>query len=390
MKINSHNEWDKILEVVVGTGDKMPMALEFSPEKPVTEELFKKAVSIAKKAYPDWYRDEINEDLNALAKIFTDFGAKVMRPKPYGTEKLFCTPDWCASGEDIYNVRDIHLVVGDKVIVGPSSAKFRYFEPMSFNEIWYNYFEKGFKWIAAPRPRLIGEYVIPYYVKGQEEITEEDVLHAKLGGGIVETWHRLTEDEILFDAANVMRLGKDLIYLISCTGNRLGAKWLEEILGGEYRVHATSTYRSSHLDSTILPLHPGLVLLNGARVKPETCPEILKGWDKIYFNDMAPTSQEEIDFHKNIKLKVYDELKQLGVESNLNSMSSPWAGLNVMMLDPKTVLVQNRQTNLIKELEKHKLTVIPVSMRHTYTMLGGLHCTTLDTVREGKLENYFD
>lgn len=75
--------------------------------------------------------------------------------------------------------------------------------------------------------------------------------------------------------------------------------------------------------------------------------------------------------------------------SDLNHISSPWAGLNVLSLDPHTVLVHDRQEKLIRELERHQMTVIPVRMRHRYTMLGGLHCSTLDTVRQSTLESYF-
>jgi len=71
----------------------------------------------------------------------------------------------------------------------------------------------------------------------------------------------------------------------------------------------------------------------------------------------------------------------MGVDSNLGHISSPWAGLNVLSLDSSTVLVHDRQINLIKELEKWGFDVIPVRMRHCYTMLGGLHCSTLDVVR---------
>ena len=35
-------------------------------------------------------------------------------------------------------------------------------------------------------------------------------------------------------------------------------------------------------------------------------------------------------------------------------------------------------------------TTIPIQMRHIYTQGGGIHCATLDTVRDSKLENYFD
>jgi N-dimethylarginine dimethylaminohydrolase len=59
-------------------------------------------------------------------------------------------------------------------------------------------------------------------------------------------------------------------------------------------------------------------------------------------------------------------------------------------LNPDTVVVDERQTNLIRLLEKHRFTVVPVKMRHIYTQGGGIHCATLDTVRESALESYFE
>ena len=83
--------------------------------------------------------------------------------------------------------------------------------------------------------------------------------------------------EVLFEAANTLRMGKDLLYLMSSSGNHKGAKWLQSVLGDEYRVHVTSDiYRSSHIDSTVLALRPGLVLLNSARVSDKNCPPILE------------------------------------------------------------------------------------------------------------------
>ena len=41
-------------------------------------------------------------------------------------------------------------------------------------------------------------------------------------------------------------------------------------------------------------------------------------------------------------------------------------------------------------LLNNKFTVVPIRMRHIYTQGGGIHCATLDTVRESKLESYFD
>ena len=84
------------------------------------------------------------------------------------------------------------------------------------------------------------------------------------------------------------------------------------------------------------------------------------------------------------------ELAALGFSSNLEGMASPWVGMNVLSVDPDTVLVDERQLELIKVLEQQKITTIPVKLRHMYTQGGGLHCATLDTVRDSKLESYFD
>ena len=48
-----------------------------------------------------------------------------------------------------------------------------------------------------------------------------------------------------------------------------------------------------------------------------------------------------------------------------------------------------RQKNLINVIEKNKFTVVPVKIRHMYTQGGLIHCSTLDTVRDSKLESYF-
>ena len=71
-------------------------------------------------------------------------------------------------------------------------------------------------------------------------------------------------------------------------------------------------------------------------------------------------------------------------------MSSPWVGMNFLSIDPQTVVVDKRQEKLIKKLESLKFTVVPIPMRHIYTQGGGIHCATLDTVRESHLESYFD
>jgi glycine amidinotransferase/scyllo-inosamine-4-phosphate amidinotransferase 1 len=137
-------------------------------------------------------------------------------------------------------------------------------------------------------------------------------------------------------------------------------------------------------------LKPGLVLLNSKRASKDNLPEIFNKWDKIWFDDVAPTSEKELIFQKDIRDPIAKELTNMRFSSNLGSMSSPWVGMNILSLDTETVLVDERQTNLINKLKEYKFKTIPVKLRHMYTQGGGIHCATLDTVRESKLESYFD
>jgi glycine amidinotransferase/scyllo-inosamine-4-phosphate amidinotransferase 1 len=393
MKINSHNEWDKLQEVVLGTADRTMTVLTWSRPEPIPESVKEIAQQLAKEAYPQWFVDEVNEDLDGVREAFQQFGIKVFRPNVYDITRMYSSPyDWSSTGNNILNVRDLHLIVGNNVIESASPVKSRYFEATALYDVWYQYFQDGFRWLVAPKPRLAGEILSPYFRdENARELTKEDFRYQELTSGRLEELHRLSEKEILFEAANTVRMGKDLLYLVSSSGNHLGARWLQSVLGDEYRVHTTQAiYRSSHIDSTVLCLRPGLVLLNSTRVNPTICPKIFDNWEKIYFEDVALVTGQELDYQKNVKDRIHHELTEMGFETNLQTMASPWVGMNVFSLDPETVMVDSRQTQLMKVLEKAKITTVPIRMRHIYTQGGGVHCATLDTVRESKYESYFD
>lgn len=391
-KVNSHNEWDKLREIIVGTAEGSMAVLTWWRPDPIPETIKNQAYEIAKKAYPQWFLDEVAEDLQGLCDVLKGFGVKVHRPKAYDLSQMYSSPYWTSTSNNIYNTRDLNLVVGNSVIESPSYLISRYYETTALYPIWYDYLKQGFRWIAGPKPRLDYEAKLPYFRDENERVlTDEDMKHQELTGGRLEKLHKLSEQEILFEAANTLRMGKDLLYLVSSSGNHLGAQWLQSVLGEEYRVHITEEiYRSSHIDSTAMCLRPGLVLLNSTRVNQNNCPDLFKKWDKLYFDDVAPTSPEELAFQKDVRDPLGYELEALGFQTNLHDMSSPWVGMNFLSVDPQTVIVDERQTKLIKLLEQEKFTVAPIRMRHIYTQGGGIHCATLDTVRDSKLESYFD
>lgn len=390
-KINSHNEWDTLKEVIVGTAKGTVATLTWDKKKIFDQKIIEEAQKLAKQSYPKLLLDEVEEDLNEYANTLKKLGAVVHRPKAFDLSNIYSSPFWSSNSTNLYNVRDLNLVVGNQVIESPSYLESRYYEATSLYDIFYKYFEKGFKWTAGPKPRLDYEALQPYYRdENQRVLSDEDTKYKILTKGRLEKLHKLAEKEILFEAANTLRMGKDLLYLLSSSGNELGAKWLQSAVGEDYKVHVTrDLYRSSHIDSTLMALKPGVLLVNSVRVNEKNIPKIFDKWKKIYFEDVASTPDEELEIQKNVRDPMSQKLKDLGFKSNLEDMASPWVGMNVLSFDQKTVLVEKRQEKLIKVLETNGFDVVPIQMRHMYIFSGGLHCTSLDTVRDSTLENYF-
>ena len=140
----------------------------------------------------------------------------------------------------------------------------------------------------------------------------------------------------------------------------------------------------------MLCLRPGLVVLNSARINDRNCPKLFDKWEKIPFSRSGADNRAGVKVSKEVRDPAATELNTLGFETDLGHMCSPWVGMNFLSVDPKTIIVDERQTELIRMLEEQKFTVVPIRMRHMYTQGGGIHCATLDTVRESTLESYFD
>jgi N-dimethylarginine dimethylaminohydrolase len=212
-----------------------------------------------------------------------------------------------------------------------------------------DYLKSGAKWFSAPRPMLL------------DSLFEVDLDKPTP-----------RNHEPAFDAANVLRLGRDLIYLVSGTGNEMGGQWLQTILGDAYRVHhLKNIYYGSHIDSTFVALRPGLILCNPARINDDNLPEILKQWDVIYSPPMENIDRYDADYLDK-------------------SIGSNWIDMNLLSINPNLVVIDEDQRGLIKLLEKQGFDVIPLKLRHAKMLGGGFHCVTLDIRRTGTLERYFD
>jgi glycine amidinotransferase/scyllo-inosamine-4-phosphate amidinotransferase 1 len=165
---------------------------------------------------------------------------------------------------------------------------------------------------------------------------------------------------LVLDAANVLRLGPNkLLYLESPSGNTAAWRWLSENLPTNTSIEVCNFYSGVHIDSTIVPLREGLVMLNASRVPFTNVPRAFNGWQKIWVGEDQIVAQ---DFYQY-------------------PYASKWIALNMLVVDPHTVIVDKNQTKLIKTLESYRFTVIPHELRHSRTLGGGFHCVTLDLIR---------
>jgi glycine amidinotransferase/scyllo-inosamine-4-phosphate amidinotransferase 1 len=302
--ISSFNEWDPLKSVVVGSAKYAHWPSEDPVFARESQKTTWKETPVPSGPVPDYIVDEANEDLNELARTLYNLGIHVIRPAPRNYPVTGGMYNYCP--------RDRLLIYGN-TIVDPAMM---------------------------------------YPCRDQEILTLDEVIHKS------HDIRRMPRDQgMVFDAANVCRLGDTWLYLESDSGNRRAYEWLCEQFP-KVNIELCNFYAGVHIDSTIVPLREGLVMLNGSRVTEETCPKAFDNWHKIYVNDVVAQ-----DFYQY-------------------PYASKWIAMNMLVVDPHTVIVDKNQLGLIKILENWHFTVIPLELRHSRTLGGGFHCVTLDLVRE--------
>lgn len=301
----SINEWDPLKSVVVGSATNAHWPVSCPDFRKLEQTTKWKQTPVPSGPVDQQIVDEANEDLNYFAFELEQLGIEVLRP----TDMDF------ASFDGMYNYcpRDRLLVVGDTVIDAPMAYGCR-----------------------------------------DREIEALECVTNRAGQVIP-----CLEPGVRFDAANICRLGQDLLYLVSESGNLSGAKWLQDVLGKEYRVHPVNFYAGVHIDSTISPIREGLVVLNASRVNEDNIPDVLRSWDKIWINEGQIQPQGFVSY----------------------PYASAWIGLNFLTINPNLIVCDPAQYELRTQLRKHRVESLGVNLRHSRTLGGGHHCVTLDIAR---------
>ena len=301
--IHSINEWDSLKKIVVGTAshanwpDKDPV---FSQESLKTTWT---ATPVPSGPVPQWIIDEANEDLQILAATLQDLGVEVLRPAEMNFQDCGGMYNYCP--------RDRFLVYGSTIVDPAMMYPCRDMEL----QCYYDIVDSADDYKFMPR-----------------------------------------NEGMVLDAANVCRLGDKMLFLESASGNRAAYEWL----CGQFpnvEIELCNFYAGVHIDSTIVPLREGLVMLNASRVQPHTVPKVFDRWDKIWIHDVVPQQFYQYPY------------------------ASKWIAMNLLVVDPRTVIVDQNQTDIIKILNNYGFDTVPLQLRHSRTLGGGFHCVTLDILR---------
>jgi len=303
--ISSYDEWSPLKKIVVGSATDANWPVNDPVFAKEGEKTTWKETPVPRGPVPQWIIDEANEDLDSLATTLMSLGVEVVRPDPLN----FRVHD----GMYNYCPRDRLLVYGSTVVDPAMMYPCRDMELQCYHDI----VDSADRYLFMPR-----------------------------------------NEGLVLDAANILRLGPNkLLYLESASGNKAAYHWLLANLPTDTSIELCNFYAGVHIDSTIVPLREGLVMLNASRVNFDTVPRVFDGWHKIWVNDVVAQGFHEYPY------------------------ASKWIAMNMLVVNPNTVICDRNQTELIKTLKSYRFEVIPMELRHSRTLGGGFHCVTLDLQR---------
>lgn len=354
--IRSNNGYGKLKEVIVGRELKLKRRLSDLTFKQFYREAITEKVYQTLKSDNDIYYvnqdliDLRNKQLDAMAETLEGLGIVVRRPEEVTSIKVFKTPNFSSELSSASNVRDLTLIYKDKIIETPTYVHNRYFENQSLYEIFNNAYRDGGQWIRCPHTKLTDDRI-----DFSEWNTNRDYDNFDEG-----------KYDMAIDGAQFLRLDNDCIVGINSYNHYLGFKWVKSFFP-EVNFH-TINITDNHIDGAIVALRSGVFLVNPKYPNIiEDMPEKFKSWKYIY----PERHLEEKD------------LDVTGMTSaDIQLASSRGMDINVLSIDENTVMINKAAKSVKKALVENGFKVIEVELENGEIFAGGIHCSTLDIVRE--------
>ena len=356
--INSHTSFGKLKDVVVGR--------ELSLAKRLSDITFKQfyRAALDERIYEapfDNYTvsmdliDLRNQQLDNLAATLERLGVTVHRPDPLDKIVSFTTPSFKSELSSASNVRDLTLVYGNKLIETPTFVRNRYYENILLHDVYSRAWDRGRggQWIKAPHTALT-----------------EDTIDLGHWGNSRDYTNIPNNYVMAVDGAQFLRIGRDCIVNINSYNQYLGYEWVKSFYPNTnfHVLHVAD----NHIDGCLICLKPGVFLVNPLypNIK-DLLPAKFRNWTYLYPKNL--TANIDVTGMTDIDIRL---------------ASSRGMDVNVLSVDENTVLTTDRAIGVTDILDKNGFTVVPIKLEHGEIFAGGIHCSTLDLVREDEYISY--
>lgn len=229
------------------------------------------------------------------------------------------------------------------------------------------------------------------------EWDKKDVPAEYKNWGGLEEYHNYCHSTWGFWAPMVTRVGETLV-VDTAEQQNLG----KYMIANYPEFSQSNVAIGGHNDGTFCTPKPGLVI-NADPDETENFKTTFPGWDIFVIEDPETVSSEFKQW-QNFKGTVDGRWWQKGAEALpsyvdfVDQWLNQWVGyveetvfeVNMLSIDPETILCLNKQDSVHDALKSRGINPIYTRFRHRKFWDGGLHCLTVDTVREGSKQNYFE
>ncbi|XP_065178993.1 glycine amidinotransferase, mitochondrial-like [Sycon ciliatum] len=376
-KVNAWTEWGKLNEICVGRADGACYP-EFEPtwqtqfrSNPELRDVIPfplgpRLKSVIKRA---------NVQLDAMADMLEGEGIVVHRTLPMDFSVPVKTPDF-ESPYGFCNTcpRDTIITLGNVVLEATMSRRSRYFEYLGTRHIVQHLFnnDKKMLWKAAPKPSMADSMYDTSFWNERDARKKE-----RMEKSIFR--YPLNDKEPAFDAADMTRMGADVIIQHSAVTNKPGLEWLRRELDGHVNfrtIHSSMEDTPIHIDCTLVPIRPPTA---GSRGIMMGCPSPQR---VLVDAEMEQFRQSGFDI-------------LMAPEPTMGNDTLPvmcewgkWLSMNLLQISPNKVIIEESEISLAKWFEDLGMEVLKIPYRDVFEFGGSIHCSTWDINRDDEKKSY--
>jgi N-dimethylarginine dimethylaminohydrolase len=210
--------------------------------------------------------------------------------------------------------------------------------------------------------------------------------------------------EIMFNGANVVRVGKDVfvdcVHSLPVQNIVDQQQYFEETVAPQFpdfRLHYVNN--GGHLDGCFAVLKPGHLLVNHYYSDYD---RTFPGWNRLTlgspeFIGHNNSSRNKSEFDANHRWWLPGDPPVPGsFHEHVIKYARDWVGnytetffeVNCLVIDEKNVMMLGENQAVFRYLETLGITAHPMEFRCRTFWDGGLHCLTVDIQRDGQLDTY--